>query len=575
MEAQVKTHSTSSVQACQNCKTDFTIEQEDFNFYEKIKVPSPTWCSECRLIRRLSFQNTWNIYWRNCDKCGEKTLSIYPPEQKIITYCPPCWWGDSWDGTEYAMDYDPMRPFLEQVKELSEKTPFVALSTAHSTLKNSEYCNDLAWCKDCYLVFWADYCDNVYYSSLLNNLKSSLDCLRGFYSELCYECVGINKSYQTFFSYECRDCVDVWFSRNCSNCTNCIECVNLRGASYSIFNVKYTKKEYIEKIKELRLDSWASLQSLKEKAHEFWKTLPYREYNGNSKNLNVTGEDIYSSKNSKEVYMVGGAENCKWTQFVTVPTAKDCMDYSGWGNNASLVYESLAVGENVDSVFFSQVCFPDCVNLEYCFQNIAGKNNLGCFNLKRKRYCILNKEYSKEEYEKLKEVIIADMKKNPYVDKLGRKFPYGEFFPLEFSRFPYNKSNAMLFFPKTKEQAHSEGYDWKEVQHPTSKCTMKSEILPQTIKETENSILEEIIECVSCTHAYKITQGELGLLRKMNLPVPHECPKCRETKRFARMTKPKMYHRTCTKCKVDIYTPYAPERPEIVYCVKCYQQEFA
>lgn len=27
---------------CQNCKTQFTIEPEDFKFYEKIKVPPPT-----------------------------------------------------------------------------------------------------------------------------------------------------------------------------------------------------------------------------------------------------------------------------------------------------------------------------------------------------------------------------------------------------------------------------------------------------------------------------------------------------------------------------------------------------
>ncbi|MDI6602741.1 MAG: hypothetical protein QME57_01295 [Patescibacteria group bacterium] len=34
---------------CQNCKKEFVIEPEDFAFYEKIKVPPPTWCPECRL----------------------------------------------------------------------------------------------------------------------------------------------------------------------------------------------------------------------------------------------------------------------------------------------------------------------------------------------------------------------------------------------------------------------------------------------------------------------------------------------------------------------------------------------
>ena len=29
---------------CQSCKKEFTIEPEDFLFYEKIKVPAPTFC---------------------------------------------------------------------------------------------------------------------------------------------------------------------------------------------------------------------------------------------------------------------------------------------------------------------------------------------------------------------------------------------------------------------------------------------------------------------------------------------------------------------------------------------------
>ena len=31
----------SESKVCQNCKKDFIIETEDFNFYEKMKVPAP------------------------------------------------------------------------------------------------------------------------------------------------------------------------------------------------------------------------------------------------------------------------------------------------------------------------------------------------------------------------------------------------------------------------------------------------------------------------------------------------------------------------------------------------------
>ena len=224
---------------------------------------------------------------------------------------------------------------------------------------------------------------------------------------------------------------------------------------------------------------------------------------------------------------------------------------------------------------FSTYSFVDCLNLQYCIWNTAGKNNFGCVNLKRKSYCILNKQYSKEEFEKLKEQIIEDMKANPYVDKLGRAFPYGEFFPPEFSKFAYNKSNAMRFFPIQKEKALALGYSWNDTENPTYPVSLPSENLPDTIADTADSVLSETIGCMVCSRAYKVTQGELGLLRKMNLSAPHECPKCRENRRFGRLNPPKFYNRNCAKCSVQIYTAFAPDRPEIVYCEKCYQQEFA
>ncbi len=560
--------------SCQNCKKDFGIDERDQLYYKKINVPYPTWCPECRLVRRFAFQNTWNLSWRNCDKCGDKTLSVYSPEEKMSIYCQPCWWKDDWDGTEYGMDYDPTRPFLEQVKELTNKTPYSALTSLYISNKNCNYANALAWSKDCYLIFWADFCDNVYYSSLLNTVKYSADCLRALDCELCYESIGINKCYQTFFSEECDTCVDVWFSRNCYNCTNCVGCVNLRGESYSIFNVKYSKEEYAEKLKELGLDSWEKLQELKKTSRAFWLTKPNREYSGNSLNLNVTGEYTYESKNSENMYICSGAEDCRRCEFITVKPAKDCVDYSGWGNNATSIYESVTVGENTDSVYFSLECWPDVFNLQYCIWNISGKNNFGCVNLKRKSYCILNKEYFKEEFEKLKAQIIEDMKKNTYIDAQGRNFPYGEFFPPEISKFPYNKSNAMRFFPKAKEDILAQGYRWSETENPTTTTTIDASSLPDIIENTTSSITNEVISCSHCSRAYKIIPDELNLLIKLSLPIPHFCPQCRQKARFDRLNPPHLWKRNCAKCNADITTAFAPDRPETVYCEKCYQQEF-
>ena len=60
---------------CQNCKKEFIIETDDVGFYEKIKVPPPTWCPECRMIRRMACINGWSLYYRNCDKCEKRIFS--------------------------------------------------------------------------------------------------------------------------------------------------------------------------------------------------------------------------------------------------------------------------------------------------------------------------------------------------------------------------------------------------------------------------------------------------------------------------------------------------------------------
>lgn len=561
---------------CQNCKKDFTIESEDFKYYEKMQVPAPTWCPECRLIRRLATVNSWSLFWRNCDKCAKRMLSVYSPNQKITVYCQPCWWSDSWDGAEYAMDYDSTRPFFTQLKELSERTPYACLETEYLTLKNCDYSNALAFSKNCTLAIWADYCENIFHSSIINGAKDTADSLRIFSnSELCYESIGIDKSYRIFYSQECESCTDVWFSRNCYNCTNCVGCVNLRGASYRIFNKQYSKEEYFEKLADLKIETRAGINALKDKIKTFWKQFPYRFYTGNTFNLNVTGEYAYWSKNSKELYNVGGAENSKWCQFISVPSASDCMDYSGWGNGAELIYESVNIGNNVGNVKFSACCFPDVLNSEYCLWAVASKNNFGCINLKRKSYSILNKQYPKEEYEKLKVQIIEDMKKNPYVDEKGRVWSYGEFFQPGLGKFAYNNSNANKFFPKTKEEALSEGYMWNDEIEAQPEATISASDLPETIAEVDENIIKEIISCSTCERRYKIASIEFDLLRKMNMPLPVQCLKCREDYRFARLQPPKLYDRKCGKCGNDIRTSFSPDRPEIVYCEKCYQQEFA
>ena len=70
----------SETKTCQNCKTDFAIEPEDFAVYEKMKVPPPTWCSECRMIRRMLFENERQLFRHRDEITGKDIFSEFPPQ---------------------------------------------------------------------------------------------------------------------------------------------------------------------------------------------------------------------------------------------------------------------------------------------------------------------------------------------------------------------------------------------------------------------------------------------------------------------------------------------------------------
>jgi hypothetical protein len=205
-----------------------------------------------------------------------------------------------------------------------------------------------------------------------------------------------------------------------------------------------------------------------------------------------------------------------------------------------------------------------CVNVSNCF---------GCVNLRKKEYCILNKQYSKEDYFVLRKKIIEDLEKNPYIDKKGRVFKYGEFLPYDLSPFSYNESYAIQYFDLNKEEILNKGFKYTEKNINNITPTLYSQDIPDSINDIDISIIDQILSCVECSKPYKIGTGEFDLLKKINLPIPRNCTDCRHNRRMSRLNMPFFYNRNCAKCNDSIFTSYAPNRPEIVYCEKCYQQE--
>ena len=570
----------SETKNCQNCKKDFIVESEDFLFYEKVKVPSPTFCPECRMIRRLSWRNERTLYKNKCNLCNKKLVSIYDSNGPIKTYCLNCYYGDEWDSLAYGQEYDFSRPFFSQFRDLFLRVPKLATQTSSDVI-NSDYSNHLGSCKNCYLVFASIGNEECKYCTHVNSSKNLIDCHTMYKSELCYECYNCSDSYNLKFSVQSQNCMDSWFLFNCRNCTNCFNCSNLISKTYCVDNQQFSKEGYLDYISKIQTDK----KDILEKNISEFEILKIKTIRKGTESINTVdsvGSFLKNTKNCQRCFDVSNSEDEKYVGYSN--DSKNVMDGYAVYPKTELGYEIVASGLNSFNNMFCYLSWDNAYNLMYSTFAVPNCNNcFGCTQIKSKQYCILNRQYTKEAYEALVPKIIKHMEDQPYIDSKGRVYKYGEFFPSELSPFAYNETIAQEYFPLTKQQAIEQGYRWKDKEERNYSIDIHTEDIPDSIRDTpDNNILNKVIECnhkgtcnQQCTEAFKIIPEELSFYRRMNLPLPRHCPNCRHYERLSQRNPMKLWHRKCMHegCTNTFETSYSPERPEIVYCESCYQKE--
>ncbi len=558
----------SETKNCVNCKQDFTIEPDDFGFYEKIKVPPPTFCPECRLQRRLMWRNERTFYRRVCDLCQKNIISTYDKNQPFPVYCQKCWWGDDWDPYSYGRDFDFSRPFFVQFKELLNKVPMLNMQNDDGIASlNSEYAQDFAFSKNCYLTSAGWYCDNAMYSYYTCYDRDVADSFFLNNSERCYECLESDRLFDSKYSRLCFDSMDLNFCYDLRNCQNCFMCVGLRGKNYHIRNKAYTREAYLEELAKENLGKRNNIKKRKEEFNSIILKFP-NNFSHIIKSLHSTGNMLLNSKMSRDSFWAGNLENCRYLVFLD--GAKDCYDCNNSGN-PNLCYECVTPDNSFNNLF-SIFCWKCTYN--FYSNNCHSSNNIfGSIGLKHAEYSIFNKKYSKENYENLKEKIVEHMKKTG---------EWGEFFPSLVSPYSYNETLNMDFFLLNKNETERKGLNWKEEKDRNYNITLHQDRIPENINDVGEDILNEVIECAhdgncghKCSTAFKLIERELQFYKKMNVPIPTLCPNCRYYERIKQRNSPRLWHRKCMKkdCLNEFETSYAPDRPEIVYCEKCYQQE--
>lgn len=547
---------------CQRCKNSFVLDKDDFSFYEKMKVPAPKVCPDCRFKMRAMWRNEMSLYsGRKCGLCGKMILSMYSLSSKYKVYCYECFYSDKWNPESYGKKYHIDEQFFKQLGELLENVPRINLgiSSGDGPNINSEYLNMASSCKNCYLIFNGGINEDSMYMRGVRNSFFSLDCYFAENLERCYESINTQKSSGILWGHNVVGCIDSAFILNGSGLNNCFGCVNLRNKSNCWFNEQLTPEEYRKRLDEV-MGSYDKLEKVKKEFYNLCLKYPHRE-NNNIKIVDSNGDYLTECKSVKNSFEVTSAENC--SNLFSSKFLKDSLGTIGYGTKSELLLEVVATGHS--SNIIGSYWAENCSNIMYSFDLRNCNDCIGCDGLKNAQYCILNKQYSKEEYEKLKDHIIKEL------TDLGI---HGLMMPPEIAPFAYNETIAQDNMPLTKEEAIAQGFRWEDdIQMTKGKATLQPEEIPDHINDVKNTITSEILKCIECTRNYKITEQELLFYRKMVLPIPRKCFFCRHKDRIERRGPYKFWDRKCDNCGKDIKTNYAPNRPEKVYCEACYKAE--
>jgi hypothetical protein len=545
---------------CSECKQNFILEQVDLDFYKKIDVCIPAMCPLCRAQIRLAFRNEMNLYHRKCDKTGENIISVFSQNKPDKVYSYDAWFADDWDATEYGREYDPNRPFFDQLKELFDAVPKPALS--HTRSVNSEYLNLAADNKNAYMIFESSNNEDATNCYWIQKCKDIADTSYSDSCELCVECDDCFNCYRVSNARGAHNCSDCSFLFDCRGLSNCIGCVNLYQGEYYILNQKYSKEEFEIEKKKLALDTYSGRQAFQIRFNEFLKTQP-QKYAEIVNCVGSSGNFLKNTKNCTYTFHGYDAEECRYTEHVW-RNAKECVDVSTTGRNAELMYNTINTALDVSHCICTAICWTDTF-AEYSMYCFNSNYVLGCFGLRKKEYCILNKQYSKEEFEKLRLQIKENMK---------QKGEWGNWYPKNMSFFGYNESSAQSQFPLTKEQAGEKSYSWEDTERGTfGKETTTWTDHYATSSQINDDILKEIFACTQTGKNFRFTSHELNLYKKLSLPLPRLHPDVRLETRLKARGENRLYKRVTQDGK-EVLTPIPETNPRPILSDEAYKQEF-
>lgn len=101
-------------------------------------------------------------------------------------------------------------------------------------------------------------------------------------------------------------------------------------------------------------------------------------------------------------------------------------------------------------------------------------------------------------------------------------------------------------------------------------------IVPAKILLYTKNVANRTVVCKKCGKQFLVIDEEQKFLNEKNLPLPINCPSCRQLRRLMlRGGERTLYRTKCQKCGNDIVVAFNPEKTQnTILCKKDYEQYF-
>lgn len=485
----------------------FRLSEQEIEYCERNLIPLRSSCATERLRQILLFRSSPHLYHAVCAISGERVVTVVPPASGYRVY-------DSsleaeLNAEQYARPYDFTRGFFEQFEELARAVPYFSRVGIPASSENCDFCQGTIWSKNCYLCFRAVKAEDCLFSRYVRTVKDLVDCVWAIESELAYACSNITRCYDVAFCEHCIDCSASRFLSDCIGCRDCICCVGLRNAEYCVENQQLSRDEYEQTLAQLGLESHARCDSWLARLESLKGANPRTEFVDRCEDS--TGNYLVgcaSARNSYLAYDCVDIESC-----VGVSTLSSSFFAVGHGSRSELLYSCEVVGDQAYDVRFSVSCQNSVQNLEYCLNVSNGSAHcFGCVGLRRGSYSILNRQYSKADYQEFTDRIRTQMRVQG---------EYGQFFPRRISPYAFNSSEASDFLPLSEPEARRRGFRW-DPDEPTTNGSAPQ--IPDRLSEFTDHDLTQSFCCAASKRPFRVQAQELNFHRRMGIALSPYAP---------------------------------------------------